>query len=318
MEHYVNNAVLTHFQGKFYCMWQASEKDEDSPDTHVMYSRSKNGRDWESPMLLAAADSTAFCSAGGWGIAGDTLVAFINRISDIALGGTAWYCTSTDGLRWQGMKTVTMADGRPMEGILEQDPHRFGSRLVGAAHFRPGLRLRPIYTQDLSGRGGWQFGQIEMEDRGNQSRGLEPSFYQRKDGSIVMLMRDQASSFRKLASVSHDAGESWSKPELTDLLDSRSKQCAGNLPDGTAFTIGNPLPGKDRRVLSIAFSPDGNAFGPWKTLRDSAELAPQKYPGRYKTIGYNYPKAIVHDASIYVSYSENKERIIVTSFSCHR
>ena len=35
---YANGAVLTAFNGRFYCMWQASERDEDSPDTHLVYA----------------------------------------------------------------------------------------------------------------------------------------------------------------------------------------------------------------------------------------------------------------------------------------
>ena len=36
--HYANGAVLTAFKGRFYCMWQASERDEDSPDTRLVYA----------------------------------------------------------------------------------------------------------------------------------------------------------------------------------------------------------------------------------------------------------------------------------------
>ncbi|MBP3202397.1 MAG: exo-alpha-sialidase [Bacteroidales bacterium] len=316
-EHYVNNAVLTHFKGYYYCMWQASERDEDSADTHVMYAWSKNGRQWSSARLLAAGDSLSFTSPGGWNASGDTLIAFINLLSDIKDGGTARYVTSLDGRSWSASAPVLMADGSLMDGILEQDPHCYDSTLYGAAHFRPGLHVSPIFTADLSGRSGWEKGAIEMEDMGGQSRGLEPSLYRRADGAVVMLLRDQKSSFRKLASVSTDKGRTWSTPALTTLEDSRSKQCAGNLPDGRAFVVGNPANSKDRRTLAIAYSPDGFRFGEWQVLRDSLDLPAQRYPGRYKTLGYSYPKAIVHEGSLWISYSENKERVVVTAVPFH-
>ena len=40
---YVNNVLLTAFDGKYYCMWQRSEKDEDTPDTRVVYATSTDG-----------------------------------------------------------------------------------------------------------------------------------------------------------------------------------------------------------------------------------------------------------------------------------
>ena len=42
-EGYVNNVLLTHFRGEYYCMWQASERDEDAPDTRVLYAWSRDG-----------------------------------------------------------------------------------------------------------------------------------------------------------------------------------------------------------------------------------------------------------------------------------
>lgn len=312
-DHYVNNAVITHFKGNFYCMWQSSATDEDAPDTHVMYSRSRNGRKWSEPILLAEHTDSTFASPGGWIVKGDTLTAFINILGDIKTGGTAHYITSVNGKKWSGMKPVLMADGTRMSGILEQDPHQMkDGRIVSAAHFMPGLKARPIYTDDPSGHGGWHVGSIEMEDRGNQSRGIEPSLYVKPDETIVMLFRDQASSFRKIASESSDNGVTWSKPYLTDLIDSRSKQCAGNLPDGTAFIVSNPAEAKDRTSLGIAFSKDGETFSGYIMLRTPEDLNEKEYEGKYKTIGYSYPKALLFKDMLYISYSENKERVVIT------
>lgn len=55
-----------------------------------------------------------------------------------------------------------------------------------------------------------------------------------------MVFRDQDSSFRQLASESTDRGVTWATPVLTAMPDSRAKQSAGNLPDGTAFLVNAP------------------------------------------------------------------------------
>ena len=61
-EGYVNNVLLTHFRGEYYCMWQASERDEDTPDTRVLYARSRDGVTWGEPLLLAAPTDSTFVS----------------------------------------------------------------------------------------------------------------------------------------------------------------------------------------------------------------------------------------------------------------
>jgi hypothetical protein len=129
-----------------------------------------------------------------------------------------------------------------------------------------------------------------------------------------MLFRDQKSTFRKLASVSHDRGESWSKPQITNIPDARTKQCAGNLPDGTSYMACCPANGKWRWPLVLLLSQDGVRFDKAILLRsgESNDLPLRRYEGRYKTLGFSYPKAFVHNNSLYVSYSVNKEDVECT------
>ena len=316
---YANGAVLTAFQGRFYCMWQASARDEDSPDTHLVYAVSEDAEHWSPPIDLASAlschsersERISFTS-GGWWNAGDSLIAYVNVWPEglEPRGGEAWYRASGDGVEWSPLRPVRMADGAPMAGILEQDPHRVGNRIVGAAHFQPGLQANPIFTDSPDGVTGWRKAAFEATPFKTQTRELEPSLFQRKDGALVMVFRDQESSYKKLAAVSRDRGETWSKAVETDFPDSRSKQCAGNLPDGTPFLIGNPGPGKDRSQLIIATASNGKTFNEAWTLRNNPpEL---RFEGKAKTLGYSYPKAFVDKDFLYVAYSINKEEITVT------
>lgn len=305
-ERYVNNVVLTAFRGKYYCMWQQSARDEDTPDSFVALSVSTDGRQWEAPVSLAAPTDSTFASPGGWIQRGDSLCAVLNYICapDRSRGGTAWYVSTRDGVRWSAPEPLRMADGTPMDGILEQDPLLLADgRTVGAAHFRPGAQLGPVYTDDPSGVRGWRKAVLPE----GEGKPLEPSQYVAPDGRLVMFFRDQDSSFRKLYAVSEDDGMSWSAPALTIIPDSRSKQCAGTLPDGRTFWAGNPTGSKSRRILALAFSRDGYCFDKAYVLAPADGLPRQRFTGRYKTLGYSYPKATVIDGALWISFSINKE-----------
>ena len=317
-DHYANGVVLSAFKGKLYCMWQSSPKDEDSDDTRVVYSISRDdGNTWSKPMTLAAPSRDYYCTSGGWQVWGDTLIAFIDTWEKglSPRGGKTCYMTSSDGLKWSKIQPVRMIDGSEMNGVLEQDPYRLPEgRIIGATHFMPGLHVCPVFTDDPRGISGWQKGQFEAEDIGKTSREIEPSQYLQPDGTIVMLFRDQSSSFYKLVSVSKDRGETWTKTTLTSFPDARTKQCAGNLPDGTSFIVSCPVPAKRRWPLVLHLSGDGKKFGQAILLRSGTpgDLPPRRYDGRYKTLGYSYPKAIVHKGKLYISYSTNKEDVECT------
>lgn len=305
-ERYVNNVLLTAFQGRYFCMWQQSARDEDTPDTHVEYAESPDGRNWGAPKLLAAPTDSCFATPGGWIQREDSLYAVINLISarDRSQGGTAWYLASADGLSWTSRSPLLMADGTPMDGILEQDPLTLSTgRTVGAAHFRPGTQVYPIYTDDPSVLRGWKKALFPE----GEGKPLEPSQLETPGGELVMFFRDQASSFRKLYSISTDRGASWSAPVLSDIPDSRSKQCAGTLPDGRAFWVGNPTGSKSRKNLVLALSQDGYHYTEAYLLRGAGDLPAQRYPGKYKTLGYSYPKAFVGEDALWVSFSIHKE-----------
>ena len=314
-EGYVNNVLLNKFRGSYYCMWQNSRRDEDTPDTRVLYAVSADGRSWSGPRLLAAPTDSCFGSPGGWLQRGDSLAVVLNYVdaADRSLGGTAWAVVTGDGSGWTAPRPLLMADGTPVDGIMEQDPLLLGDgpscvgRTVGAVHFRPGLQVCPVYTDEPSGLSGW----TAAEFPSGEGKPLEPSQYLRDDGALVMLFRDQASSFVKLASISFDEGVSWTPTALTEIPDSRSKQCAGNLPDGRAFMVWNPTGCKSRRALSLAVSSDGIIFNRAWLLAGPSDLPPRRSPGKFKTLGYNYPKAFVDSDALWISLSENKEDAVL-------
>lgn len=314
---YNHGAVLFVFNDELYIQWQSSQQDEDAPETKILYSRSKNGSDWSKPKTLVGARANALVTNGGWWRYGDTLVAYINVWPhDLQpKAGYVEYITSNDGINWSAPKRLTDKKGKPIDGIIEQDLKQLpNGRILTAVHHQPGLIAKPFYTDDKTGLSGWAQGVMEnLPHQPDISRELEPSWFLTKAKNPVMVFRDQASSFKVLASTSNDNGKTWSAPIVTNMPDSRAKQSAGNLPDGRAFLINNPSGSKNRAPLVITLSDDGELFNRAYLLRAEAELPPMLYQGKYKRTGYSYPKSIVWNNRVWVSYAVNKEDIEVTS-----
>ena len=119
-------------------------------------------------------------------------------------------------------------------------------RIVTAFHTRPGLIVAPFFTDDPLGISGWVRGRMDNlpltgPDAGKFSREIEPSLFLR-GRCAVMVFRDHAESFRQLASESCDRGESWSRPALTNMPDSRAKQSAVICPTAPPSSSTRPMP----------------------------------------------------------------------------
>ncbi|MGD8782516.1 MAG: exo-alpha-sialidase [Ignavibacteria bacterium] len=314
---YSHGVALIGFKGSLYAQWQSSEQDEDAPDTKVVYSRSSDGANWTEPVVLAPAWENGISTSGGWRTYDDTLIAYINKWPKNLnpRGGYTEYVTSPDGINWSEPRPLTMKNGSKVKGVFEQDPHALpDGRIINAVHEQPGMIVSPYYTDDPKGIGGWVKGKMQnLPFEGTVSREIEPSWFYQSNGNIVMIFRDQASTYKKLASVSNDRGETWSAPVITNMPDARTKQSAGNFPDGTAFMVGNPNNNKQRIPLVITLSKDGILFNKAYLLRKGGEdLQPLRFKGLYKRAGYSYPKSYIWKDYLYVSYATNKEDVQVT------
>jgi len=322
-DHYCNGVCLVGWNGKLYCQWQSSATDEDAPETRVVYAVSADGgRTWGDPIELVqdiavagvVGDDTAYCSSGGWFAAEDRLIAYINVWPGMdPRGGFTYYMASTDGVNWTEPAPVTMADGSPMTAIFEQDPHVLASgRIVNAAHFQEGLIVCPIYTDDPHGVSGWKKGDFTASGTGTTSTEMEPSLFVQSDGTIVMIFRDQNSSYRKIISYSLDDGVTWSKPLQSEMPDARTKQSAGNLSDGTAFMAGSPVTNSLRSPLAVVLSADGKTFDTAFLLRSNASDPELIYEGKAKRKGFHYCKSAVYEGYLYVGYATNKEAVEIS------
>ena len=315
-DHYCNGVCMVKYKDKLYCQWQSSQTDEDAPDTHICYGVSEDGgKSWSEAKPLPVSIEGGYCSSGGWYAAKDKLVAYINYWPETVTprGGYTYYVSSEDGESWSEPKPVTMADGTVLDAVFEQDPHILkDGRIVNAAHFQKGLFVSPIYTDDESGVTGWKRASFTPTDKGETSREMEPSLYERPDGTLVMLFRDQDSSYTKRAAFSTDRGESWSYVFDTSIPDARTKQSAGNLTDGTAFTVGSPVNNKLRSPLAILLSQDGKCFDKGYLIRSNESDPEVVYEGKAKRKGFHYAKTYVCDNTVYIGYATNKEAVEIT------
>jgi hypothetical protein len=329
-DRFSNGVVLIPFKGRLYAQWQSSARDEDSADTWVAYSVSDDGQTWSAPMSLATAEEGGVMrSSGGWWTDGQTLVAYANVWPEgfqSGAGGYAEYRTSRDGRTWSAPRRVMGANGRPVEGVIEQDPHRIDGRVMTAFHLRPGMIAKPFFTDDPLGVKGWTEGRMTSlpRDTAGDARGaaapherrlsreIEPSLFRRADGCVVMVFRDEELSFRQLASESCDRGATWTTPALTAMPDSRAKQSAGNLPDGAAYLVNAPNADRPRMPLAVTVSRDGRLFDRSWLLRGQGDLQSLRFEGKYKRPGYHYPKSVVWKGWLYVGYAANKEDVQVT------
>lgn len=360
MDKFANGAVITYFNGYYYCMWQSSNEGEDSQDTWVAYSRSADGITWETPKKLVSDDTSnnVINTSGGWYVdkTNNKLIGYINNWTvsgwsdtDVKYYGNTTtgkkigdkqslktcYVSTTDGVTWTSPADVKMSDGSTLDGIFEQDPYVTSSgRIINAAHFTSSLVPCPIYTDNVDGVTGWK---KATTFNINGSGGMEPSVYQKTDGTTVMEFR--TGSYYKYASASTDNGVTWTAVEATNVPDAHTKQSAGNLPDGTSYLVGTPKNVKSadvtdsnterllRKPLAILLSRDGTTFDTGYCLRTSDDNGGKNasgtydgidaagghaYSGLYKRPGYHYTKSMVANGYLWISYATNKETVQVT------
>jgi len=306
--HQQNLAV---WQGKLFLMWSNGITHEDHNGQRILCCYTKDGVKWSQPAVLTKdhdGPGPLACVSAGWHAAGDTLVAYYTAIVEKRPGiderNALFYLTSKDGQTWS--KPTKLAQGFFIEG-----PRRLpGGRLMMNGQWadrQPRLR----FTDASDGVSGWKDGKIPRVE--NVFTFPEPSWFVRADGTIVMIFRTKSGDPWIYASLSNDNGESWSKPAKTNFPDATARAFAGNLPDGTAFIIGNPsrVPSKTypsigrRNPLTIALSKDGVLFDRAFAIR--SEDTSMRFKGINKLDGWQYPTAVVWKDHLYVAYSINKE-----------
>jgi hypothetical protein len=78
--------------------------------------------------------------------------------------------------------------------------------------------------------------------------------------------------------------------------------------------VNNPSGNKNRFPLAITLSNDGFIFERSYLLRSGEEndLQPMQFKGKFKRVGFSYPKSVIWQNYLYVSYATNKEDVELT------
>ncbi len=325
-----NHPQLVEFKGKLYATWVGHPIHEPSPESWVYYSWSEDGKNWVEPVRIGP-DKRA---SGGWITDGKTLGCLLIGLEYVTVNGKAYKtsCTevmsSNDGQSWSEPKKL-ISNASPSESARQLPDGRFvmvchgldlNEGSYGVAGIEGVRETKIMYTDAKDGMSGWKEAELpdilpyNANDREKVARPVEASWYQREDGTLVMLFRDlwhdaKRRTWKVLYSVSHDNGSTWTKPVISNIIDSDSMQCAGNF-EGKAYFINNPVPKRRRVPITLGVSTDGGYFDKMYLLRGTPQ--PRRYEGISKTEGYSYPGSCVWNGYLYVAYATNKEDVEIS------
>lgn len=317
---YSHHPNLGVFQGRLFAMWSSGIEHEDDNGQRVLCCQSRDGVHWTEPVVLIEdpdGDGPLACVAAGFHATDDVLTAYyttITRKHETFERDRLHAVTSRDGQTWSKPQTLG-------QGFFIESPRRLRSgRLLMNGQYdtsRPHL----MFTDAADGLSGWQDAELPAAEGFSWP---EPSWFQKAEGSVVMLFRRQTTNAQATlyASTSHDNGKTWTRPAATNFSDATARFAAGNLPDGTAYIINNPSHAPDknftfigrRNPLVISLSHDGVTFERAFVIR--GEATTMRFPGRnLKADGWQYPAALIWQDHLYVICSVNKEDVGVTRIS---
>lgn len=309
------------FKDRLYCSWSNGRSHEDRPDQRVLYASSNDGQTWSESKILASPPETVdgSCVAAGFHVHDDTLVAYYTLTHEYPTHNlhheknAAYAITSPDGVHWSQARKI--ASGFYIEAPR---PLLSGRLFLGGEHAGEiwkshQARMRLLYSDVPNGIAGWKPSHIDpsaAKPNGLKVFGYtEPCPYIRKDSVVVCPFRNQSGFL--YASLSRDNGATWSVPQQTNFPDSMARFSTGRLPDGRSYLINNPGPGRmNRSLLTIALSDNGAVFDRAWIIR--GEPTTQRFQGKGKRDGWQYPSSVFWKNALFVAYSVNKEDVAIT------
>src|SRR5690606_5179908 len=136
------------------------------------------------------------------------------------------------------------------------------------------------------------------------------SYYHLPDGRVVGLWK------HALTAMSEDGGKTWPENAVRapGIVNSNAKIWGQRLTDGRYVTVYNPA--EYRWPLALSLSDDGLNYR--QLLLINGEISPMRYGGNYKSYGPQYVRGIqegngvVPDSNLWVTYSINKEVLLVS------
>lgn len=307
------HSYVAFHDGRFFAIWSSSKVGEEDPDQLIRYSVSKDGHRWEKARVLAG-DPDGASGPARWIARG----LFVEAGKLYALGAyieSADYRLRDKQAVWKNLRLMRFEwDGKRWldRGVFAEDcmnnfaPERLDGRWLMVCR-DSWMRVSVAAASSLEGAR-WERQPLEADPPFHRMD--EPAWYEAPDGTVHLVIRDNAKSGLLIHVVSNDRGRTWSKPTLTNYPDATSKNYIGRFGNGWLYLINNPAP-KLRDPLAVTISRDGWSFTAPMTVRTRAGA--RRFEGRAKGSGtIQYPNAIEHGGSLWVIYSVNKEDIEIT------
>jgi hypothetical protein len=315
---YSHHGYVTAHRDVLFATWSNHARDEDAPGQLVRFSLSEDrGSTWRPHEVLFpprdevkpgeqqdnATDRVLI--ANGFAVVDETLYAVAEaHVLEERRGVGRLARSVSAGCSPGPIFWLVENPPAPREGF-EEYPHAGDPEFSETAAAINEYLARPEHLPS------WEFlHQSTRPVAPDGNRLCEPTqCWELEDGTLVRLWRDLSKTTgSQYAQFSFDAGESWNDPAPAEFPDAYSRAAAGTLPDGTAYVINNPGEGRDPLVISLA--EDGLYFDRHAVI--AQEAPPRRYEGRWKGIGFQYPRATVLEDTLHVIYSVNKEDVRVT------
>ncbi len=300
---------LTHYQGKFWCMWSDGPGVEDRVGQRVKFATSDDGLKWSTPQFLTPVPPDSgpgsplyntrnpqgfrYISRGFWQRDGELLaLASLDEAGDFF----------GKSLELHGFRLNASENEWEPAGVI----------CPNAINNFPPLKLRTgdwmmsRRTHDYK-EAGVQFlvGGAKAIDRwesypvqgsSSELKAEEPDWWILPDQNLMAVFRDNRRSGFVYRAFSTDDGRTWSTPVKTNFPDAGSKMSGLRLSDGRYALVSNPNPAaRDPLVLSI--SDDGMVFTKMCYLAGGRQV--------------DYPHVIEREGHLYIAFAGAKSSVEV-------
>jgi hypothetical protein len=315
---YAHHQDLAVWKGRLYAVWTMALKDEDKPPNKIIYATSTNGLDWSAPTdlfpreLAWAGIRFYFYRASN----GRMLVFTVAPESSEITEATKWVLLVREITADHHLgKIFTLVF--PLPGLPPSFETATDAGFVAACREAAGNNLlleQQDYGRFLGDRRMKWHDDPTLKIPGWCQFGKAFCFYHRADGDLVGLCK------MGFATLSEDAGKTWSKPvQPRSLFAGSAKIWGQKTADGRFALAYNPDPGRGTRYpLAIVHGDDGREFRDMRVVQ--GELPRRRYAGNCKDLGAQYMRGLAEWAddgtfadkqALWLVHSVNKEDIWV-------
>jgi len=311
-----NHNYVTHFDGRYWCMWSHGLRQEDFPHQHVQYATSTDGILWTEARPITGPSPRQhfrYIARGFWTHNGWLLALASHDEAYDAKGVKRLFGPSLELLAFVWNAATEKWEPR---GVVQPDainnfpPHALAGgewMMICRDHGNNLSTLRGAARSPLD----WSRTPLQRYDAIPGYRPDEPALLTLPDGRLACLFRDNARSQRIFRAVSVDQGRTWSTPVKTNFPDASSKLFPLRLSGGGYVLVSNANPAPLQRMpLCLAYSRDGWTFTRLARLpvpESPADSLPREGPRR--AAGFQYPNAVEQDGHLLIVYSRDMKTV---------